>query len=328
MCITRLIKKWTLMPFAAKYVWMPGRSWRGRMQTLSEAESLYETHCRRHINMLASVIGERHFGCPAKLDATLQYLRSEFSSYGYQPNPHVFTLPEGDGVNLIAERPGRTAKTLVIGAHYDSILNCPAANDNGSGVAIMLELARLFAKVEDLEATIRFVAFANEEHLGMPPEHMGSYLYAQHCRENNDDIIGMWSLETLGYFSDAKNSQHYPAPFDLFYPTTGNFVGFIGTESSKDWIRQCVEVFRKTAKLPSEGVAAPAKFKDVGRSDHWGFDQFEYPALMVTDTANFRYPHYHRSTDTPEHVNFPMMARLVTGLAAAVDKIARAKQAK
>ena len=95
----------------------------------------------------------------------------------------------------------------------------------------------------------------------------------------------MWSLETIGYFSDEKDSQHYPSPFDLFYPTTGNFIGFIGNEHSRQWIQDSVRAFRQVAKVPSQGVAAPLKFKDMDRSDHWGFTQFGYPALMVTDTA-------------------------------------------
>jgi hypothetical protein len=313
-----------MLPMAAKYVCMPGRSYCGKPPELTDLEKSIESNCRKHIDMLAAQIGERHFALPHKLAESVDYLRNELTACGYNVEAHEFRLPEGTGTNLVATLPGRSRRMFVIGAHYDSIPGCAGANDNASGTAAVLELGRLLAG-NPLDMTLRFVLFANEEHVGTPAEHMGSYLYARHCHAVGDEIAGMWSLETIGYFSEEKDSQHYPSPLDVFYPTTGNFIGFIGNELSSHWIRSSVRAFRQVAEVPSQGIAAPITFKDVDRSDHWGFCQFGYPALMVTDTANFRYPHYHTAGDTADRVNYEQLARLITGLAATIRMITRAR---
>lgn len=323
MCVARTLKKWLLMPIAGKYVRMPGRSFRGKAPMLTDDEKLIAVNCRQHIDMLATTIGERHFGCPAKLDASLGYIGNLFQNSRYSVQPHEFRLPEGLGVNLVATKPGKSKRVFIVGAHYDSVPGSPGANDNGSGTAALLELARIFADVDDLDVTLRFVAFGNEEHVGAPAEHMGSYLYAQECRRRGEDIVGAWSLETIGCFTDEPDSQHYPKPFDLFYPTVGNFVAFVGNEKSKRLVHDSLRAFRAIATLPSEGVAAPDRFKDIGRSDHWGFWQFDYDALMITDTANFRYAPYHTAGDTADRLNYASMARLTSGLAKTIRKLAQ-----
>jgi Zn-dependent M28 family amino/carboxypeptidase len=132
----------------------------------------------------------------------------------------------------------------------------------------------------------------------------------------------MLSLETIGYYSDAPNSQQYPPPFNLYYPSTGNFIGFVGNEESSRLVEQVVRAFRQHAKFPSEGSAAPSDVPGVGWSDHWSFWQAGYPALMVTDTAPFRYPHYHLSSDTPDKLDYDRMARVVDGLQAVIGDLA------
>lgn len=136
----------------------------------------------------------------------------------------------------------------------------------------------------------------------------------------------MWSLETIGFFSDAPGSQNYPPPFDRLYPTVGNFLAFISNYKSRKWLHQTIGHFRDVANLPSEGLAAPARFADIGRSDHWGFWQAGYQALMITDTANFRYPWYHTSSDTFDKVDYESLARVTRALAHAALRISRSKQ--
>jgi Zn-dependent M28 family amino/carboxypeptidase len=144
---------------------------------------------------------------------------------------------------------------------------------------------------------------------------MGSHVYAAECAARGERITGMWSLETLGSYSTEPHSQRYPAPFDLFYPTTATFVAFVGDETSMAWIHRSISAFRRIRPgFPSEGVAAPTKSADINRSDNWGFWQAGYPALMVTDTANFRSDAYHTPADTPEKVNFRALARLANVL--------------
>jgi Zn-dependent M28 family amino/carboxypeptidase len=202
---------------------------------------------------------------------------------------------------------------VVVGAHYDSVLDCPAANDNGTGVAALLSLARRFSG-RTADRTLRFVAFVNEEPPYFQTEEMGSWVYAKQCRKQNEAVTAMLSLETIGYYSDQPDTQQYPAPFGLLYPSTGNFVAFVGNIGSGDLVRQAVGSFRQHEPFPSEGGALPEFTPGIGFSDHWSFWQEGYPALMVTDTAPFRYPYYHTPEDTADKVDFERTARVVRGL--------------
>jgi hypothetical protein len=135
-------------------------------------------------------------------------------------------------------------------------------------------------------------------------------------------VSAMISLETIGFYSDASGSQRYPPVLGLFYPSRGNFVGFVGNSESRDLVRSFVRKFRESASFPSEGVAAPADWPGVGWSDHWSFWQEQYPAIMITDTAVFRYPYYHSSLDTWDKIDFQKMARVVEGVRRVVDSLA------
>jgi len=225
--------------------------------------------------------------------------------------------------NIEAEIPGASPEIFVVGAHYDSVSGCPGANDNGSGVAALLALARRFAG-KPTGKTLRFVAFVNEEPPYFQTEEMGSFVYAKRCRERGDRIAGMISLETIGYFSDAPGSQKYPSPgLGWFYPSKGNFIGFAADFRSRSLLRQTVAAFRKTGKLPSEGASMPASLPGIGWSDHWSFWQCGYPAVMVTDTAPFRYPHYHEPTDTPDKLDYDRFTLAVSGMESAISELAR-----
>ena len=197
----------------------------------------------------------------------------------------------------------------------------PGADDNASGVAALLELARLLAGTA-LPRTVRFVAFANEEAPFFYGDEMGSNLYAARAHAQGERIEAMLSLETVGYFTDQPGSQRYPFPFSLFYPDTGNFIGFVGNLSSRRLVRRVIGAFRVSTAFPSEGVAAPSGMEGVHWSDHWSFWEAGYPAIMVTDTAPFRYPHYHTATDTPEQLDYTGLARVTGGLAEVVGVLA------
>ena len=139
-------------------------------------------------------------------------------------------------------------------------------------------------------------------------------MYARRSRERAENIIAMVSLETIGYYSDSKDSQVYPFPFSLFYPNVGNFIGFVGNTSSRALVRRAIKIFRQDGSFPSQGVAAPGWLTGIGWSDQWSFWKEGYPAMMITDTAVFRYPYYHRRADTPEKVDYDRMVRVVSGL--------------
>jgi Zn-dependent M28 family amino/carboxypeptidase len=180
-------------------------------------------------------------------------------------------------------------------------------------VAALLALARML-KDGAPARTLRFVAFANEEPPHFKQPSMGSLHYAESCKQHGDDVVAMLSLETMGYYRDEPGTQKYPAPLSSFYPDTGNFIGFVGDLSSRALVNRVVDSFRRHASFPSEGAALPGSIPGVGWSDHWSFWQHGYPAVMVTDTAPFRYPHYHEPSDTPDHIDFARLAQVVRGL--------------
>jgi hypothetical protein len=168
---------------------------------------------------------------------------------------------------------------------------------------------------------LRFVAFANEERPYYHTETMGSLVYARRCRERDEKITAMLSLETVGYYSDQPGSQKYPPGLGSFYPGAGNFIGFVGNLGSGRLVARCAAGFRRHTAFPCEGARAPAWLPGISWSDHWAFWQVGYPAVMVTDTAPFRYPHYHCATDTPDRIDYDKMARVTAGLGRVIEDL-------
>ncbi len=294
---------------------MPEHSAVGDLPPLGEAERELEGRLRAHVHTLAGDIGERNVFRPDRLEEAAQYLETTLENLGHHVESQAF---ESRGVpvrNLEVVRPGRSLpdEIVVVGAHYDSVLGCPGANDNGSGVAAVIELSRLLA-ARELSRTVRFVLFVNEEPPFFQTGDMGSLHYARRAKERGEHIVAMFSLETMGCFTDAEGSQSYPFPFSFFYPSRGNFIAFVGNLSSQRLLRRAVESFRLHASIPSEGAAVPGGITGVGWSDHWAFWQHGYPGVMVTDTAPFRYEHYHTPLDTPDRVRYGPLARVVAGL--------------
>ncbi|MCZ6478871.1 MAG: M28 family peptidase [candidate division NC10 bacterium] len=277
----------------------------------------------RHVSMLAGEIGERNIWHPQGLEASVDYIEKVLGDSGYQVEMQEYKVEGKPVANLEAERIGTSlaGEIVVVGAHYDSVFGTPGANDNASGVAGLLEIARLLA-TEELSRTVRFVAFVNEEPPFFLTGDMGSRVYASRSRRRGEDIVAMLSIETIGYYSEVSGSQHYPFPFSYFYPTTANFIGFVGNFSSRRLVRRAIGTFREHTRFPSEGLAAPEWVTGVGWSDHWSFWQEGYPAIMVTDTALFRYDHYHTPQDTPEKLDYARTARVVSGLTRVVADLA------
>jgi Zn-dependent M28 family amino/carboxypeptidase len=243
-----------------------------------------------------------------------------FRDAGYEPAATQPTKIAGRTIaNVMAEILGSPmgGEAVIVGAHYDTVPGSPGANDNGSGVAVMLEVARACAG-QNFRRTVQFVAFYNEESVSP----WGAQLYARDRRARGYEVTGVICLETLGYYTDAPDTQKYPAPFSWFYPSTGNFLGFVGNLDSRPLVRECVASFRSHAKFPSRGAALPAMFEDAARSDHSAFWAEGYPGLMVTDTANFRYPYYHTPGDTPDKIDYDRLARVTEGLIHVVEDVA------
>ncbi len=302
---------------------MPGKSYRGPLPQLSAPGLEISSRLQQHVHFLAGETGPRTLWNPATLKAAADYIEKTFTLAGYQIEKQEYEVYNRSTCNIEAELPGQTSpgNIIVVGAHYDTVLESPGANDNASGVAALLELARLL-RHEKLQRSIRFVAFTNEEPPFYFSEDMGSRHYAKRSREKNEQITAMLSLETVGYYAEQPGSQRYPFPFSLFYPDRADFIAFVGNTTSKKLVRQSIESFRRTAKLPSEGLAAPGFITGIGWSDHWSFWKAGYPAIMITDTAFFRYAPYHTQSDTPEKLDYARMALLVQGLTAVVSDLA------
>ena len=279
--------------------------------TPTDADRALAEELRRDVEALCAN-GPRNVYAPESLAAAAAYVERGLGKVERQTY-------EADGVrvaNLILEIPG-SDEIVVIGAHYDSVFDSPGADDNASGVAALLALARRFRDAKP-GRTLRFVAFVNEEPPHFQNQAMGSWQYARRCRERNEHVVAMLSLESIGYYDDRPGSQQYPPPLDAFYPSRGNFIGFAGDLGSRALVRRCVRAYRRSGRVPAESVALPELIPQIGWSDQWSFWQFGYKALMVTDTAPFRNPHYHTTHDTPETLDYTRLAMVVDGLHAVV----------
>lgn len=297
---------------------MPGRNV-STAAPLSADEIVLRAELVADVQKVAGEIGERNMRRYPQLNAAADFIEASFLRAGLQPRRDTYELKGQACHNIEAEIRGARPEIVVIGAHYDSVFGCPGANDNGSGVAALLALARRFAG-KPAGQTLRFVAFVNEEPFYFQSEQMGSFVYASRCKARGDQISAMISLETIGYFSDAPGSQTYPAPgLGAFYPSTGNFIGFVGNVRSRALVRRAIGLFREQAKLPSEGAALPSFIPGVGWSDQWAFWQHGYPGIMITDTAPFRYPHYHEATDTPDKLDYDRFALVVSGVEKVIE---------
>ncbi len=275
-------------------------------------------HLKSAVRTLATDIGERNVGRPQALAAAADYIEHEMRSAGATVVRQTFTAAGHRVANIEALIPGRRpdAHEVLAGAHYDTVSGCPGANDNGSGVAALLELARRLA-VRPLDRTLRLVAFVNEEPPFFQGPAMGSLVYAKALKDAGVKLRGMLSIETIGCYTDAPGSQSFPLPpLRRIYGDRGDFLAFVSNLASRAWLRGALASFRAGTDLPAQGAALPAVVSGVGWSDHWAFWQVGYDAVMVTDTAPYRYPHYHRASDTAEKLDYQSMAKAVDGLEA------------
>ena len=315
-----------LVLFAALYLTsMPGRSHRGEPTPLSPRENETSASLRRHVEHLALSIGTRNMEAAGSLELAAAHIARSLRESGYEPVmlPYKAGGIEVNNVEatLRGTSPDEHEGIVVIGSHYDTVPGTRGANDNASGVAAVLELARMMRNSPQ-ERTIKFALFVNEEPPWFKTALMGSHVYASSLMEQGTVVSAMLSLETIGYYTDEPGSQLYPFPLDLVYPDRGDFIAFVGNVDSRGLVRRSVRAFRETVDFPSEGAAVPDFLPGVDWSDHWGFWQNGYPAIMVTDTAPYRYIHYHTHSDTPDKLDYERMARVVMGLEGTVRRLA------
>ena len=299
---------------------MPRESFHGALPPLTPAEDSLRANLRAHVEMLAGTIGERNYIRRGALDSAANYVRMNFGRLGLPIAEQAFQAKGQWFRNIEVTIPGRSLarEVVVVGGHYDSTLGTPGADDNASGTAAVLELARMLRAFRP-ERTIKLVAFANEEPPFFFTEDMGSRHYARAARERGENIVAMLSLETIGYYREDPNSQHYPPILGSFYPDEGNFVGIVGNVSSRSLVHRVIAEFRDSTHFPSAGTAAWMRIPGISWSDQWSFWREGYDGVMITDTAPFRNDSYHQPWDKPDSLDYARMARVVAG----VDRVVR-----
>lgn len=287
-------------------------------------DNMLTARLESHVRTLAENIGERNIYHPDALTEASAYIENVWQEQGYQVTPQTYEVEGIPCSNLEVSHVGikHPEQILLIGAHYDSVAGSPGANDNGSGVAVLLEMARLLKGMKT-GSTVRFVAFVNEESPFFFREQMGSMVYARQARQRNDDIRLMISLEMLGYYSERPHSQRYPPLFRFFYPDRANFIGFVSNLRSRRVLNRFSAAFRRHSRFPAEHIATFSWIPGVAWSDHLAFWRQGYRAIMVTDTAFYRYPHYHAASDLPDELDYASMAAVTEGVARAVTTLAR-----
>lgn len=283
---------------------------------------------RAHVEYLSEVVGERNPVRYAELEQARLYIERTLTGAEYEIGHETYKAGGLDFRNVVTELTGQTRERVVIvGAHYDTVWGTPGADDNASGVASLLELARLLRNSAPV-LTIRWAAFALEEPPYFQSQFMGSRVHARRCRERGDRIAGMLALEMLGYYCDQPRSQGFPLPLmRCFYRDRGDFIAVAGNYASRQLVRQVTRLLAEANEIPVEHIALPL-VPGVGLSDNWSFWQEGYPAVMITDTAFLRNPHYHLPSDLPETLDYLRMAAVVAGLEEAVRTLSKAGPAR
>ncbi len=297
-----------------------------------------------HVTTLSVDIGERHFARSGTLHRAADYISAQFQHAGYTPKFETFKIEAPPLLstlrtdqknkaalkdllykNVAATKKGAQQEVIVVGAHYDTVLGSPGADDNASGVAVLLETARLLQNVP-LEKEVVFVAFANEEAPFFRTSAMGS---AQFLRARpGAKIVAMFSLEMLGYYSNAPHSQAYPPFLKYFYPNQGNFIAVVGNLASRGLVNSVAQSFREEIGVPVESLVAPRFLPGVDFSDQLNFWKAGIPAVMITDTAFNRNPNYHTGHDLPQTLNYEKMAEVTKGIVASILRLANRSGAK
>lgn len=266
---------------------------------------------------LRQIVGERSpFSSPRQLAAVENYIEKEFKACGLSVESDTFTYWGRSYRNIIA-RAGATrhGPLIILGAHFDSVEGSPGADDNASGVAVLLEAARILSGLR-LRSQLLFCAF-NLEELNM----IGSTHFAKKLKATGAKIRAMVSLEMVGFTDSKPGGQQYPVGLRWFYPERGDFIGVVGNWRSSSLLRQFSYSVRQVRGLPVETLTVLGNgflVPQVRLSDHSPFWDLGYPALLVTDTAFFRNPHYHGPSDNAETLDLDFMAKVCQGVVRAV----------
>jgi hypothetical protein len=294
----------------------PGSSFQGSAGTLTDEENELARDLKFSVQHLAADIGARG---GQKIDAVndaRDYLDRELHAAGYSPVETAFDAGGGTQMhNLQAEIAGKgKGEVVILGAHYDSMPHSPGADDNASGCAALLAIARSL-RHESFDRTLRFVFFAGNEGPIAGTENMGSRACARDAKAKSEQVVVMLSLDNLGYYTDADKSQSRPLPLVPCYPSHGDFVAFVGNLGSHGMLHKCVAGFRRSAQVPSECACLPGWIPGLSCGDQASFWAEGFPAVLVTDTGSLRNPNYQTPSDTYDRLDYTRLTRTTLGLA-------------
>ena len=304
--------------FLTAFGWRPTSKYK---VILSGEELASSRRMRWIVTFLSEDIGVRNYIHYQNLQEAADFIQKSFEEIGYSVELMPYEINGEVFKNIIAEKPGNNTESgiLLIGAHYDSCFN-PGADDNASGIAGLIELARLLKDVP-LTHTLRFAAFVNEEPPFFLTNQMGSAVYAEHVKSKGEPLHAAIILEMLGFYSEKLFSQRYLPLLGPFYPNRANFITIVGNFPSRKIVKGLYKGFKASSSFPVERIVAPSYIPGIYFSDHWSFWKAGYPAVMITDTAYLRNPHYHRQTDLPDTIDYPRLAKVIFGFKGAIMRL-------
>ena len=289
----------------------------GRSKAVADPEML-----RKHVVVISQDFFPRSFDDTENMARCVGYIAAHFRQAGAVVTNQLYSAYTTPCQNVIALFPGQDPRRVIIGAHYDAVPGTPGADDNASGVAGLLELARLLQGAK-LRHTVELVAFCTEEPPCYDSEHMGSSHHARFLADQRIPVVAMIALEMIGTFSDEAGGQSFPVPsLRLFYGSRANFIGVVGDLGQRPLIRKVKRSMKGSTELSVQSVSVPSFLPGVDYSDHKNYWENHFPAVMITDTAFYRNRKYHSPDDTAERLDYKRMADVVVGVYEAVTALA------
>ncbi len=324
MVVSRIIKAAIIvfsLVISTTYGWIPSAPFHSAGAVDQDLPQRLENTVRA----LSEDIGPRNYASYENLNKAADFIRFSFREMGYRPEEWAYEAEGRTYRNIVVgAKKNFTGEYIIIGAHYDSCFN-PGADDNASGIAGLLELARLLKK-SDLRVPVMFVAFTNEEPPFFMTGQMGSSVFVRALKESSVTVKAAVILETIGYYSDGLFSQKYLPLLGPFYPNKADFVAIVGNFASREVVDFFDKDFKRHKYFPVRVLIAPGFVPGINFSDHWSFWQEGYPAIMVTDTAYLRNKNYHAMTDVAATLDYEKMAKVVWGLKETVTRLSNSAE--
>jgi hypothetical protein len=278
------------------------------------------------VSYFADTLGQRNPPHYEALTAARDWITAIWESQGYEVKTQSFLVEGKECTNLEIEIPGRSvpSEIVILSAQYDTWPDAPGANNNGSGMAVLLKLSEML-KSHQPDRTLRLVAFTTQEPPYTNTEAMGSLRYAQRCRERDEDIRVEISMDAIGIYKHEPGTQKIPFPFSLFYPSRGNFLAFIADLKTRPYVVETTRGFKKGSSFPIEAASVPGWVKGASWSDHGSFWQYGYAGMQITDTGTYRALSHTTSEDTIEKIDFTALARITIGMYCSILELTSAR---